>query len=351
MKLIHCADVHLGARLESKFPQEVSKTRKEEVRNSFKRMVEYAVENGVQVILLAGDIFDGERPTTKDKEFFYSVVQNNPNITFLYLRGNHDETEENGGFDNLKTFSSTWTGYDFGDVVISGIEIVKENATSLYSTLSLDESRKNIVMMHGQISDTAGVDKVCLKKLRNKNVDYFALGHIHEYSYGKLDERGSYAYSGCLEGRGFDETGEKGFILVEVEESGITHQFVPFSKRSILKAQVDVSGLAGGYEMALKAREKGLDKQNIYRIELVGEVDANVDAFASDVKKFLSSECLFVDVKDYTQKKINLHAYDNDLSLRGEFVREVYADNTLTDEEKAQIVAYGLKALGGREVE
>ena len=60
MKLIHCADVHLGARLESKFPQEVSKTRKEEVRNSFKRMVEYAVENGVQVILLAGDIFDGD---------------------------------------------------------------------------------------------------------------------------------------------------------------------------------------------------------------------------------------------------------------------------------------------------
>ena len=49
--------------------------------------------------------------------------------------------------------------------------------------------------------------------------DYLALGHIHYNVVEPLDSRGVYAYSGCLEGRGFDETGEKGFVLIEVENN------------------------------------------------------------------------------------------------------------------------------------
>ena len=55
-------------------------------------------------------------------------------------------------------------------------------------------------------------------RLKEKNIDYLALGHIHEYSQGQIDLRGKYAYSGCLEGRGFDELGEKGFILIDVSD-------------------------------------------------------------------------------------------------------------------------------------
>lgn len=350
MKIIHSADIHLGSKVNT-FPKDISDARKEELRNSFKRMVDYAKNNGVNSILISGDLFDSDKPFQKDKDFFLSVVKNNPTIDFYYLRGNHDEYGDSLEFSNLKTFSSAWQTYDLGGVTITGVEITKDNATSIYSTLTLDENALNIVMLHGQTSDSAGVDKVCISKLKDKNIDYLALGHYHGYVSNAIDNRGTYAYSGCLEGRGYDETGDKGFVLLEIADK-ITHSFIPFSERKISLVTVDVSNFLDSYAMYERALKVGKFSPNdIYRVELVGEVDAQVSDFASDIKKYLSSEVKYVDVKDKTTKKIDISKYENDLSLKGEFVRLVYKSKDYSDEEKAEIIAYGLKALSGSEVE
>ncbi len=344
MKIIHCADIHLGAKMNS-FPKEVAEKRRVEVQNSFRRMVEYAKEEGVCAILLCGDIFDRDKPFKTDVDIFYRIVQSHPEIEFFYLRGNHDLLGSARELENLRTFSTEWSAYSVGDTVISGIELSKENKRAYYSSLVLDEKKKNIVMLHGQLGED-----IHLTKLREKGIDYLALGHIHEYAEGAIDGRGRYAYSGCLEGRGFDETGVKGFVLLTIEK-GIEARFVPFSTRAISKTEVDVSGLEEGYAMAKRVREQSsFQKENIYRVELVGEVDAEVDEFAPAVERYLSAECAYLSVKDCTKRKLDYAAYAEDKSLRGEFVRAV-ADSDYTDEEKAQIIAYGLKALAGREVD
>lgn len=345
MKIIHCADIHLGAPINT-FPKKISEERKREVRNSLLRMVEFARQQGAQVILLSGDVFDRDKPYQKDVNVFYGVVEKNPDIDFLYLRGNHDRAGEERALPNLKTFSTSWQSYAYGNVVISGIELVQENSSSLYSTLSLDEKKKNIVMLHGQIGG-----EINLTKLRDKNIDYLALGHIHEYADGELDGRGRYAYSGCLEGRGFDETGVKGFVVIDVADK-LTYAFQPFSLQCIEAHSLDVGGLAEGGEMALLAKQKiPFKKENIYRLELIGEVDAEVDNFAEDVERYLSGACAYIRVKDKTKKKIDYTAFEGDNSLKGEFVRAVRESDGYTEEEKAQMIAYGLKALAGREVD
>ncbi len=345
MKLIHTADVHLGAKMDS-FPKEISEKRKSEQRNTFLRTVAYAKENAIPVILLCGDIFDREKPYKKDVDFFYDVVKRNGDIDFLYLRGNHDSEGEERSFPNLKTFSTEWTYYEYGDIVIAGIELAEENVRSYFSTLSLSAEKKNIVMLHGQIGEA-----INLVKLRDKHIDYLALGHIHEFAEGELDGRGRYAYSGCLEGRGFDETGEKGFVLLDTAEKLIP-TFKLFSQRRITKLSVDVGGLTEGYEMSRRVKEQAaFCKEDIYRVELVGEVDADVDEFVGDVQRYLFGECAYLSVKDCTKKKIDYAAYEGDTSLRGEFVRTVKESDEYTEEEKAQIIAYGLKALAGREVD
>lgn len=350
MKIIHCADLHLGSKLTSKFPKEIAESRKAEVRNSFSRMVAYARTHGVKAILIVGDAFDSDKPYKTDKDFFFSVVENNPDVDFLYLRGNHDGDGDRKEYPNLKTFANEWTYYTYGDVTVCGLEISPENATSMYSTLSLPADGKNIVALHGQIGDASGKDKINRTKLREKHIDYLALGHIHSYAAERLDGRGTYAYSGCLEGRGFDETGEKGFVLLTVGET-VSHAFVPFSQNRIERIELDVTDLADAYAVCLRAKEQyAFDRKTVYRIELTGEVDALSVSLASDVRRQLEDECAFLEVKDYTKKKMDLTAYDGDASLRGEFVRTVYASN-YSDEEKAQIVAYGLKALAGEEVE
>lgn len=353
MRIIHTADIHLGSKMDSRFSREISEERKNEVRNTFRRMVEYAVSDGVSVVMLCGDVFDSDSPFKKDKDFFYSIVGNNPDIDFLYLKGNHDIDDklQEEIPENLKLFSGEWTAYDYGSVTISGIELGAENASSYASSLRLAEDKTNIVMLHGQIDDMGGGD-IHLKKLKNKGIDYLALGHIHKPREGVFDDRGRYVYCGCPEGRGFDETGRHGFVELEIENGKMTYKFVPFAERTIEELDADISECKDAYSAYAKIKESvSFNKRNLYRINLVGEIGFDVDRLDTDLEKMLSDFCYFVSVKDKTVKKIDLSVYEKDSSVRGEFVRLVYADPTLDEKEKLLIINSGLLALDGKEID
>lgn len=354
MKIIHTADIHLGSKMDSRYSRDISNERKAELRGTFRRLVDYAKNNDVSVIMLCGDVFDSDSPFKKDRDFFYSVVEENSNIDFMYLKGNHDTSgilPENLP-QNLKLFSDRWTTYSYGNLDICGIEICPSNVSSYYSSLVLEKDRLNIVMLHGQISDSISGGDINLKKLRNKNIDYLALGHIHKPSQGSIDERGEYVYCGCLEGRGFDEPGEHGFELLDIDEGKITHNFVPFAKRKINEVNIDVSGSKSAYDAYTKVKSGiQFNKEDLYRINLTGDVNFGVDKLAYDVEKLLDGECYFVSVKDKTSRIIDISKYENDLSVKGEFIRTIYAQTDLNNEEKMTIINCGLKALNGKEIE
>ncbi len=353
LRFIHCADIHLGSKMEAKLPRTKVEQRRSEVRATFHRMIDYARDNDVTAILLSGDVFDSDRPLRRDKEFFYNIVRENPDIDFLYLRGNHDSKEsyKEEGLSNLKAFSSEWTTYSYGDVDITGIELVQENNLSLYSTLSLDRERKNIVMLHGTACEQSGDGLVNLRELKNRNIDYLALGHYHSYKEDALDTRGRYAYSGCLEGRGFDETGEKGFVLIEVGEK-INAVFVPFALRTIRELFVDVGDCSNAYRCYKKICEtQEWNSGDLLRVNLLGEIVFDNDTLVSSVTEYLGEKCYFVSVKDKTMRHFDIEDFEGDLSLRGEFIRTVIADTKYSDEEKQKIIVYGLRALEGREVD
>ena len=354
MKIIHCADVHLGTKFASKFPADIAKQRQSELRTCFSEMIDFARQNGVQVILLSGDVFDSDKPTIKDKEFFYNAVRNNPEIDFLYLNGNHDKEGSYLQTDipNLKTFSKTgFTSYSYGNIVISGIEMDAANAKSFYSMLELDRSKLNIVMLHGDVSDSRGMDKVRVADLRNQGIDYLALGHIHSFATGTIDDRGTWAFSGCLAGRGFDECGEKGFVLLDVTDR-ITAQFCCSSARTIHKLPFDVTGCADLYtiQQKLKQQTDALPSSDILRVELSGDLESDIDLSENDVISALS-RFYFVNVKNNTSVRIDPSAYAADTSLIGEFVRGVSANADYDAYRKNKLIALGLKLLSGREVE
>ena len=275
MKIIHCADVHLGSKMDSRLPREKALVRRGEILSAFGRMVNFAKREGVRAILISGDLFDSDRPFKKDKEFFYGTVEENPEIDFFYLRGNHDTKESYSisGLENLKCFSDEWCTYHLDGVAISGIELSSKNCESLYSTLSLESDEKNIVMLHGAVSDSFGEDLINLRALRERSIDYLALGHIHKGGAGKLDGRGIYAYPGCLEGRGFDECGEHGFLLLDTDV-GFSPLFVKNSVREITECEVDISGTKNTYEAFSRALNQIKPKKSdILRINLVGEIN------------------------------------------------------------------------------
>ena len=354
MKILHTADIHLGSKLESKFPKDKSDIRKKEILNSFGRMIDYANENNINTILLSGDVFDKDKPALKDKDYFYKAIKNNPHITFYYLNGNHDKDGSYSQTDveNLKTFNKeAFTYYQEGNLCIAGIEMTSANARSFYSQLKLDKNNLNIVMLHGDATDSAGMDKVKIDSLKNKGIDYLALGHIHTHKDGRIDDRGVYAFPGCLEGRGFDECGEKGFIVLDVTDH-IEYEFIPFASRTIHELDLDITDSNDLYDVVNKAKKlvKDINKKDILRINLVGEVNVGMELNEKDIEVSLN-DYFFTNVKNKTTMKINLSDYDDDKSLIGEFIRGVYNNPEYTDEEKQRLINAGLRAINGKEVE
>ena len=331
----------------------ISDNRKREVRTSFLRLADYAKENSIPVVLLSGDVFDSDTPSRKDKKFFYDVIREYKDITFYYLKGNHDRrSKEEDRPENLKRFSSKWTSYPLSeDITLSGIERCKENCLSFYDTLSLEEDKRNLVRLHGALSDKAGRDSIYLKKLKNKNIDYLAIGHIHSYQDGRMDERGSYAYPGCLQGRGFDETGEKGFILLTVDDKKIKKEFVPFSHVVIHQEEVDITNRSSIPSIISKIKESvSFDPDDIYRIVLKGDVLEDADFKEEDIERELSGLARLVNVKNRTRIQFNQEKLERDFSLKGEFYRLVLEDSTLSDQEKQEIITLGLAALEKKEL-
>lgn len=351
MKIIHCADLHLGSQLTSKLNRQKQEERKQEVRTTFKNVVEYAKEVGAKVVMLSGDVFDNDRPFKKDKEFFYSVVKNNPEIDFLYIRGNHDREESfTEELENLKTFKSEWSYYEYENVKIYGLEITNENYLSMYNNFNANYDDFNIVMLHGQVADTTQKDLINVNKLRNKNIDYVALGHVHSYSQNKLDDRGVYVYSGCLEGRGFDETGKKGIVLLDVSSDGFKSEFIPMALRDIVAIKVDCTGLKDAFEIYSRIKEVAkISKKDLLRVELVGEVDFDTEGLEEEVNSLLEGYSYLSSIKDRTVRRFNLEGLEDDLSIKGEFIRNVL-NSDLDGDTKNRIISLGLKALSGREL-
>ena len=83
MKWIHCADLHLGSRVETNLTAEKARERKAQLLQTFGRLTDFAAENGVRAVLLAGDVFDTGHPSVKTCRYVLDQIRRRPEIDFL----------------------------------------------------------------------------------------------------------------------------------------------------------------------------------------------------------------------------------------------------------------------------
>lgn len=355
MKIIHVADLHVDSKVEY-LQSEKSKIMREEQISVFEDMIEYAKANGVSVIIMAGDTFDKGNVAKSTKERILFDIKTNSEIDFLYLTGNHDEDVIFESVEipkNLKFFKDEWTAFEYGNVCIAGVELTKSNAPFVYDALKLDEKKINVVTLHGQVvgykTKKDGED-ISLPKLKNKNIDYLALGHIHTFAEDRLDLRGKYCYSGCLKGRGFDELGDKGFVMLTVSDNKIDSEFIPFSKRNFYEHSFDVSSYPDFFSAmneTVKELQERYASSSLIKLVLVGTHKENFVVDTIALAERCKDKFFFVKVIDKTLLKISDADYQNEKSVKGEFIRKVLSDESLSDEDKNKIILLGLKALKG----
>lgn len=360
MRIIHCADIHLDSKMKTNLTSSQARERRNEILLTFERMISYGKEQGVRAILIAGDLFDTGNVTAKTRSTVASLITDNPSIEFYYLKGNHDTDNFLSAWEelpeNLHLFSETWTSYQLDEVTISGVELNQENSNTIYDALVLNPEHLNLVMMHGQEAMYQGRDKteiIQIPRMKNKYIDYLALGHIHSFKMDEIDGRGKYCYSGCLEGRGYDECGEKGFVLLDITEGKIEANFVSFAKRRIHEIEVDISELHTSKKIDQKMEEQlsGISPADMVKVILKGKVPIYSERDLLYLEaKFKDSFYGFKIEDDLVRLQLNPKDYENDASLKGEFIR-LLMSKELGEEKESAIIELGLKALAGEEVD
>lgn len=365
MRFIHCADLHLDSRMTTHLSGEKARERKAELLHTFQQMIAYGAEHQVDGIIIAGDLYDTKAISAAAANAVRDAVLGHPDMTFYYLRGNHDADNFLNRLEeipeNLKLFGDTWTSHDTGRgrIVITGVELNAANSVSVYDALSLNREDFNIVVLHGQDAEYGAKDKaetISLRRLRDKGIDYLALGHVHSYKSETLDSRGCYCYPGCLEGRGFDECGSHGFVLLDVDEERHTmsHTFVPFARRNLYEIPADVSGCMTNGDI-LKRTQAALAQADIspgsmVKLVLTGAVDVDCEKNPELLAKQLEGRFYFLKISDETKLRVDYQAFALDESLKGEFVRLVGASD-LEEQEKAAVIRCGIRALLGEDLE
>lgn len=355
MKIIHTSDLHLDSPLTSRLSSDKVRARKRELLGSFRRTVEFAKSEGARGYIISGDLFDAEKASRETVDNFLYTVRSAPEITFFYLHGNHERSllSECGATipENLKLFSDDWTYYTLGETVIVGR---CETAAGMFSTLSLDKDKRNILVLHGELCDRSDTDgRIGKKELSDLPIDYIALGHYHTYSETVLSPRTTAVYCGTPEGRGFDEAGDKGVVLLSSDEDKISHRFVKTALRAtrIIDVNISTATCHAEIEDLVDRATKDTERSDLIRARLIGERSIYYKPNLDLINDRFKDRFYYFEAKDGTRARISADDFKLDRSLKGEFIRGVIADETLTDTERAMIIETGIAALLGEEIE
>ncbi len=349
MKILHTADLHLDAVMDVHFDPETAAKRRNELLETFRRMVSYAAQIGVRLVLITGDLFDTPRPTPATEQFVMNEIATHPEMDFFVLAGDH--MKNYAPVDppkNYHTFPARNIGYyRYENIVIGGTE---NNAA--YHEVKFSPNDINIMMLHGQLSDAiTDLSLINLKFWKNAHIDYLALGHVHRTESGALDERGTWAYCGTPEGRNFEENGTKGFRLLEVAGKKISSSFIPFAQRTLHTVTADISRNLHQHDIDKQVSDAvaALPAEDILRVVLRGVASPDMHMDLSNLTSYLKSRFFYADILNETNVSLRPETYARDKTLRGEFVRTVLASG-LARADMERIIRCGIQALGGEEV-
>ncbi|MEJ2538384.1 MAG: DNA repair exonuclease [Gemmatimonadota bacterium] len=234
MRILHLADVHLDTSFAGRTPRVRARLR-QATRDAFRHAVELALERRVDVVVVAGDLFDGERLSFESERFLLFQLQrlSDEGIPVIYATGNHDP-------GSRRSRELIWppdvivvddpsprriavrnpTGEPVGWVTAAGHASAHETQDLAAAFPRPEGELPEVAVLHTQVVDSRDAAAhepyapTALETLTRSGYDYWALGHVHLRQ--TLSRLPGVRYPGNLQGRTPRESGAKGALLVEV---------------------------------------------------------------------------------------------------------------------------------------
>lgn len=375
VRFIHTSDIHLDTSFSgSGFPSRLGDRKREAIRGTFRRVVEDARKNKVDFLLIAGDLFELDRITPDTFEFIKQQFENLDSIRVFISPGNHDPFMKGSPYkeeswpSNVHIFNvEEFQSVELPELVvrITGFGFVgaslEEHHFQRLPVLS--KELFNIVLSHGSDVSRVPVGKsrhgpFSVEDIAGKNVQYCALGHYHQQHQlqNPIDDAQIW-YSGIPEGRGWDETGDCGYLFGEITD-GTLHLESRFCSQYPLNALTIDCDTFSTREQILDSilQHKGIefDPKTILRIRLAGALDPRLDLSLSELEERLAGETLYLQWDDQTHSALDFDSIALEKTLRGRFVRILNERIAAASEEDRVTLErarlYGVQALSEREV-
>ena len=295
-KFIHAADIHLDSPLKGLDRYEGAPV--DEIRNATRRafegLIQLAIDERVQFVIIAGDVYDGDWRDYNTGLFFVKQAARlrEADIPLFLIAGNHDAANRmtrslklTENVTRLSHESPETVTLDHLGVALHGQSFAEaatfDDLSQLYPAAT--RGMFNIGVLHTSATGYEGHDAYApctVDGLCSKGYDYWALGHVHNRE--RLCEEPPVEFCGNLQGRHIRETGAKGCLLVQVENDLSAHtQFRPLDVLRWERATVDVTGARGGDEILSRVATRLRDDRRAaegrplaVRIELHGACPA-----------------------------------------------------------------------------
>jgi len=354
MKILHTADWHIDAPLRG-----FTDLQRRELRSSLLetpgKIADLCIREGCDLVLLAGDVFDG--PYTREGyEAVFRALERMAVPVFI-TPGNHDPYRELSPWvreawpDNVYLFrQSRITSYTIPELqcrVYGGAYTAAECPPLLEAFRAECAERHALLVLHADpLNPRSPYCPVTAAQLREAGLDYAALGHIH--AMGKFEAgAGICAWPGCPMGKGFDETGTKGVLIAQLDETARV-RFVPLDGPRFYDYRLD---LAGDPAAAVEALLPPGGTRDHYRFRLTGQVPPeDMAALPSRFREYPNLTLL-----DETVPLGDVWEGAGEDSLEGLFFRTLQDKARDADPATAQCLELaariGRKILEGREVE
>ena len=344
MKIIHTADVHLGASPDMGYPWEAQ--RSASLWHTFKNLIETAKSDDIDMLLISGDLFHAVPTTEQLKEIDY-LFSKIPRTTVVMCAGNHDYMGNDNPYAKFN-----WSPNVIGlwDRELQSVSVpdkdVRVYGLSYYSNEAEDDLYENahkygnekyhILLLHGGDAAHSPIKK---ERLAAMDFDYIAMGHIHKPGYVIKNKA---AYCGALSPIDKNDIGEHGYIFVNLNDGKTDINFIPFSsyKYETLEIDCDNTDTLMSVEEKIKAAVTENGEENSYRLIMQGS--------GFDAERLRLSELWrygkILDIEDKTQPSEDL----DELSRRykgtilDEFINELKSRN---DDVGKYAIKEGIQAI------
>ncbi len=388
LRLLHTADVHLGARHADL--GEAAAAQRERQFAAFKASIDLAISEKVDLFLVAGDLFDSNVQPRRSVERVAAELARlaKAKVRSVLVPGTHDVYDRSSVYrayslfamagtkptDDLVTVLTPehpWVHLPALDAVVHGPVFPTKRAP--YSPLrdlaavKTPAATWKIGVLHASIAIPGRTDQdevvITVEEIGASGLDYLALGHWHAAQ--QATTRGvTYAYAGAPEPVAVDQDRAGKVLLVTLDERDGARQ-VTVEERTVGRTtfqHLDIDAATIESQPALITRlEQSANPDLVLDVRLIGVRADELDLDTGEVEAALKGSFLRVRVRDHSHPALTEGALPPAETIAGAFIRNVegrIADLEASDddlavreaEELRDVLRLGRLLLAGQEV-